>query len=108
MYCDSSQLLRGIQAPQRLNFLLLTLFAAAAVTLSPLQLLSGFEGLEVRQDAGGGRGKGLFATQAFKKDDVIFQERPLVSSLPLTAPSSLAHFACPQPGCNSQQSHRSD
>jgi hypothetical protein len=62
---------------------------------SSLQLLHNLAApgsVEVRSDAGGKRGKGLFAKKAFKKGDAIFQERPLVSS----ADSCLA--ATCQPG----------
>lgn len=57
--------------------------------------------VEVRADAGGNRGKGLFATKDFSKDDIIFQERPLVgwpsavallpASLELTTPAVATH-----------------
>lgn len=34
----------------------------------------------VRLDAGGGRGKGLFATRDIAEGELIFQERALVST----------------------------
>lgn len=34
--------------------------------------------LEVREDAGGGKGKGLFATAALDEGDLLFKEQPLV------------------------------
>ncbi|KAL4419340.1 hypothetical protein ABPG75_002643 [Micractinium tetrahymenae] len=42
------------------------------------QLASGL-GVEVRLDAGGGKGKGVFATQAFSAGEVVFQDPPLVA-----------------------------
>jgi hypothetical protein len=35
-------------------------------------------GFEIRPDAGGGRGKGVFATTGFEQGDVLWTERPLV------------------------------
>lgn len=35
-------------------------------------------GIEIRPDAGGGRGKGVFATKGFQQGDVLWTERPLV------------------------------
>jgi hypothetical protein len=35
-------------------------------------------GIEIRPDAGGGRGKGVFATKSFQQGDVLWTERPLV------------------------------
>lgn len=40
--------------------------------------------VEVRLDAGEGRGKGVFATRDIKQGDVVFRERPLVSHLVVT------------------------
>lgn len=42
------------------------------------QLTSGL-GLEVRLDAGGGKGKGIFATQAFLEGQLLFKELPLAA-----------------------------
>jgi hypothetical protein len=35
-------------------------------------------GVEIRPDAGDGRGKGVFATKGFEQGDVLWTERPLV------------------------------
>jgi hypothetical protein len=42
------------------------------------------KGIEIRPDAGGGRGKGVFATESFQQGDVIWTERPLVRNALLT------------------------
>ncbi|WIA29168.1 hypothetical protein OEZ86_011679 [Tetradesmus obliquus] len=36
-------------------------------------------GIEIRPDAGGGRGKGVFATKGFQQGDVLWTERPLAA-----------------------------
>jgi hypothetical protein len=46
-----------------------------------VQLLGSGGGLEVRLDAGNGKGKGLFATRDIKMGEVVLTERPLVSRL---------------------------
>ena len=43
-----------------------------------VQLTAGL-GLEVRLDAGDGKGKGIFACQAFQKGQVLFTEAPLAA-----------------------------
>lgn len=48
-----------------------------------VQLLASLNSPPVSVRAAGDRGKGLFATSAVIKGDVIFQERPLVSLRPL-------------------------
>ena len=37
------------------------------------------EGIEVRQDAGGGKGKGLFATRSFEADVEVLRESPFAA-----------------------------
>lgn len=59
--------------------------------------------------AAGDRGKGLFATSAIIKGDVIFQERPLVSLRPTTARLAVAQHSplqamLPQVGIQELQS----
>lgn len=44
-----------------------------------LQIAQAFSKIEVRYDAGYGKGKGVFATQDLKVGDVIFEEDPLVA-----------------------------
>lgn len=39
--------------------------------------------IEIRLDAGGGRGKGVFAAKNFQHGDVLWTERPLVSTVQL-------------------------
>jgi len=41
-------------------------------------LLAPHARLEVRLDAGGGKGKGVFATAAFEEGEEVFREPPLV------------------------------
>lgn len=68
------------------NYLFAVLHATVVVSLL-VQLLHNLPtaespgpGVEVRLDAGGNRGKGLFTTKSFNKGDLIFAERPLVGS----------------------------
>jgi hypothetical protein len=47
-------------------------------------------GVEIRPDAGGGRGKGVFAAKGFEQGDVLWTERPLVRASWLPSPLYLA------------------
>ncbi|CAD7700335.1 unnamed protein product [Ostreobium quekettii] len=52
--------------------------APAAAEAYFAELCEDCRGVCVRLDAGGGRGKGLFATTSFEPGDVILEEAPLV------------------------------
>ncbi|KAK9835164.1 hypothetical protein WJX81_002351 [Elliptochloris bilobata] len=49
--------------------------------------------VEVRPDAGGGRGKGLFATQDLEEGDVIFTEAPVIAARLLPGGDAAGAFA---------------
>lgn len=42
------------------------------------------DGVSVSLDAGMGKGKGIFATQAFSKGDTVWTEKPLVGAMGCT------------------------
>jgi len=47
--------------------------------LSAAGAVLGFEGnVEIRRNAGGGKGRGLFATKSFSRCDVVFEDDPII------------------------------
>jgi hypothetical protein len=58
--------------------------------------------VEVRLDAGDGRGKGVFATRAYKKGDIIWREDHLVRPSRRRTPEACSNDGpglLPQDGC---------